>query len=338
MLPVLNTSAPAAREPRLPRRPRTLSAPRNDDTRRRREKPVRRWLTLATGPRFSRIGESSRILIWSWTAILMPHKRPRLARIFRVRWRRWLRRLERVTPALLAWVPSWGTSLLLHGLAILVLALYLYVRSGGPREGTFHGTFANQLTEDLTSLSDSDHAGDPFTRLKSTEPPSLSVEAPDPSIDVISQPEIPQIIRFAPELAGPEAPPELGPSLGTIVDPGPSNGAKGAAKVASFRLHAEDLTAPFSGRGGPAKAKLLRREGGTVHSEKAVEDGLDWLVRHQRSDGGWSLNYHAQCLGTGCPEQLSLESDTAATGLALLPLLGAGHLHTQKSRYQPNIR
>jgi Squalene-hopene cyclase C-terminal domain len=239
---------------------------------------------------------------------------------------------------LLAWIPSWGTSLLLHGLAILLLAIYVYVHSGGQRASTFQGTLSNQqLTEDLTSLYDSDHAGDPFTNLKSPEPPSLSVEAPETKIDVISQPEIPQIARFMPDLAGPEGPPELGPSLGTVVDPGPSSSTKGA-KVASYRLHAEDITAPFSGRGGVSKAKLLRREGGTVHSEKAVENGVDWIIRHQRPDGSWSLSYQTQCQGTGCSGQPSLESDTAATGLALLPLLGAGHIHTQKSRYQLNVR
>ena len=33
-----------------------------------------------------------------------------------------------------------------------------------------------------------------------------------------------------------------------------------------------------------------------------------------------------------------IESDTAATGLALLPLLGAGHIHTVKSRHQEAVR
>jgi hypothetical protein len=248
-----------------------------------------------------------------------------------------LRRLEQIAPVLLPWIPSWGTSLLLHGLALLLLALYFYVRSGGPHEGTFQSTLTNQLTDDLTSLYDSDHAGDPFTNLKSPEPPSLSVETPDPGLDAISQPQIPQLARFAPELAGPEGAAELGPSLGILDEPGPSPSKKGV-KTASYRLHSEDITAPFSGRGGPSKAKLLRREGGTVHSEKAVEDGLDWIVRHQRSDGGWSLNFQAQCQGSGCPGQPAMESDTAATGLALLPLLGAGHIHTQKSRYQPVVR
>jgi hypothetical protein len=267
----------------------------------------------------------------------MPQKRSRLGRILRVRWRLLLRRLERISPALLAWVPSWGTSLLVHGLVLLLLALYVYVHSGR-REDTIAGMVGHpQLTEDLTSLFESDHAGDPFTDVKSPEPPSLSIETPDPKIDVISQPEIPKIARFLPELAGPEGPPELGPSLGTIVDPSPNANGKGA-KLASYRLHAEDITAPFSGRGGPSKAKLLRREGGTVHSEKAVDNGIDWIVRHQRSDGSWSLNFQTQCQGSGCIGQPSLETDTGATGLALLPLLGAGHIHTQKSRYQTNVR
>ncbi len=55
-----------------------------------------------------------------------------------------------------------------------------------------------------------------------------------------------------------------------------------------------------------------------MRSEKAVEDGLDWLVRHQRPDGSWALNFHGQCQGAGCPEQFCLESETAATGLAHL--------------------
>lgn len=50
------------------------------------------------------------------------------------------------------------------------------------------------------------------------------------------------------------------------------------------------------------------------------------------------MNFHGQCQGAGCPEQVCLESETAATGLALLPLLGAGHIHTVKTRYQMNVR
>ena len=90
------------------------------------------------------------------------------------------------------------------------------------------------------------------------------------------------------------------------------------------------MTAPFSGRGEAARANWSRREGGTVHSEKAVEMALDWFARHQRADGGWALNYHSQCQGDGCPPGVSLESETAATGLALLPMLGRRSYPHQK--------
>ena len=96
--------------------------------------------------------------------------------------------------------------------------------------------------------------------------------------------------------------------------------------------------APFSGRSVEAKARMVRKEGGTVESEKAVEAGLDWIARHQRPDGGWSLDISPMCKGSGCPGHCDSVSDTAATGLALLPLLGAGHSHTQKGRYQETIQ
>jgi hypothetical protein len=206
----------------------------------------------------------------------------------------------------------------------LLLGLYWYARSGlRDQETELQTTIGQQLTEDLTSLKDSDHAGDPFTELKTNEPPSLSLTPPDPEVKLVNQPEIPKLAHFAPVVAGPDLP--------------KSTDLKGP-KTFVPTVHSEDITAPFSGRQGPAKAEMIRREGGTVRSEKAVQDGLDWLVRHQRADGGWSLNYRGQCQGDGCPAQESLDSDTAATGLALLPLLGAGHIHTAKSRYQAEVR
>ena len=86
------------------------------------------------------------------------------------------------------------------------------------------------------------------------------------------------------------------------------------------------------------RAKLVRREGGSAKSEQSVEDGLDWIVRHQRDDGSWSLNFQDYCKGTACPPQNATNSDTAATGLALLPLLGAGYIHTVKSKHQEAVR
>ncbi len=135
----------------------------------------------------------------------MRDQRPRLLRILRVRARRLVARLDRRAAVLLVWVPSWGTSLLIHGLLILMLALYFYAWSGR-REGDaeLRVTVGNQLTEDLTSLHDSDHAGDPFTALKSEEPPSLSLTPPEPDVKLFNQPEVPRLAHFAPVVAGPE--------------------------------------------------------------------------------------------------------------------------------------
>src|SRR5262249_10190691 len=157
---------------------------------------------------------------------------------------------------------------------------------------------------------DSDHAGDPFTSIKTDEPPSLSLEPADLDISRINQPEIPGLARFAPELAGPELP--LEPSTpanmpkSLVARASRARLTEGLSGIAT-RLHAEDMSAPFSGRDPAMKAKLVRREGGTVHSEKAVQDGLDWIVRHQRSDGGWSLNTRGQCHGDGCPDRGSMD-------------------------------
>ncbi|MHC5544701.1 prenyltransferase/squalene oxidase repeat-containing protein, partial [Singulisphaera rosea] len=118
----------------------------------------------------------------------MPHPRSRLRRILRVRFRRLMRRVDRIAPGILLWIPSWGTSLLIHGALLLLLALYVYAHSGGPREVVIQSSLPSQLTEDLTSLIPSDHAGDPFTDLKSPEPPSLSIEPPPPGLAVVNQP------------------------------------------------------------------------------------------------------------------------------------------------------
>ncbi len=222
-----------------------------------------------------------------------------------------------------------------------MLALYLYARAGSREPHEIRAEIGTRLGEDVTSLVASDHAGDPFTAIKTNEPPSLSIEKPSPETVAINLPAIPSLARFGPELAGPEM--LEGPDLGLATDAAAGRGAgagppSAKGKGPKFRVHAEDITAPFSGRSGLTRAQLVRREGGTVRSEKAVEDGLDWLARHQRDDGGWSLNFQGQCRGEGCPSHPCIDSDSAATGLALLPMLGAGHIHTAKSRYQGHVR
>lgn len=70
--------------------------------------------------------------------------------------------------------------------------------------------------------------------------------------------------------------------------------------------------------------------GATPESESAVELALEWLARHQLSDGSWSFNHRAgdhRCQGCLCDNPGSTTAPNGATGMALLPFLGAGRTH-----------
>jgi hypothetical protein len=120
--------------------------------------------------------------------------------------------------------------------------------------------------------------------------------------------------------------------------------------IAGSRLLADDPTKPHApaptapvapprfvaARRGAERDRTLAREGGTVSTEKAVEAGLDWLMRHQSDDGGWDADgFAARCrqpgptcdgLGKGQHgEDMPCPFDAAISALATLAFLGAGH-------------
>src|SRR5689334_20678254 len=107
----------------------------------------------------------------------MHQRRPRVVRIVRVRLRRSLRRLAHDPPEWLRWLTPWGTSLALHALLLFLLAVYVYARAASwiGESTTDRLEIAGQLRDDVTALKASDHAGDPFSTLKTDEPPSLSL-------------------------------------------------------------------------------------------------------------------------------------------------------------------
>jgi hypothetical protein len=218
-------------------------------------------------------------------------------------------------------------SILLHALLLLLLAFIfrLHHRAETPAMALESAIVDTQLGE-LTSLTVAKRSGDPFTLEDSKDPPSLGLEPADPQLKLVGQPQIAALSHFAPVFGGPLA------LSNTKINATALNGTIRLPNLAA------SIVAPFSGRQGLTRAKLLRREGGTAQSEQSVEDGLDWIVRHQRPDGGWSMNFQEQCQNPPCSLQRAIETDTAATGLALLPLLGAGYTHTVKCRHQGSVR
>jgi Squalene-hopene cyclase C-terminal domain len=253
----------------------------------------------------------------------------------------WGRMLEgEYNPDTLRSVPSWGMSVLLHAFLLLLLALAIQIGRGADRENKIiQPAVVDTQLGDVVSLVPANRAGDPFTTNDSPDPPSQGLTADNPEIRLVGQPEIPGLVRFAPVMASPLLDSSMTKATPLSVKPAPRG------RLGSFDMNlrlpefSEAVTAAFTGRQGLTKAKLLRREGGTARSEKAVDDGLAWIVRHQRADGSWGLDISDQCEAEPCPPQRTrFSSDTAATGLALLPLMGAGHIHTVKSRYQDAVR
>ena len=80
----------------------------------------------------------------------------------------------------------------------------------------------------------------------------------------------------------------------------------------------------------------MARHGGSAASEAAVERGLEWLARHQAADGSWRFDLSGCRCDGGCSFPGTVTSTTAATGIALLPFLGAGYTHEQ-GRYRETV-
>jgi hypothetical protein len=103
-----------------------------------------------------------------------------------------------------------------------------------------------------------------------------------------------------------------------------------------------DVPEVYRSRLDPNRFALAQRAGASPASEQAVERALDWLARHQDTDGRWDGatakyddgtpvkgddDYTIHCpAGETCfGECIYWEADTALTGLALLAYLGSGY-------------
>ena len=102
---------------------------------------------------------------------------------------------------------------------------------------------------------------------------------------------------------------------------------------------AQEPVEAFRQRDPEKRARVAQGFGGTAGTELAVELGLAYLARQQFPDGHWSLD---RFVGGDRPEYAEagpgeMNSDTAATGLALLSFLGAGYTH-REDKYQEVVR
>ncbi len=106
-----------------------------------------------------------------------------------------------------------------------------------------------------------------------------------------------------------------------------------------FFMPTGDIFGGYSvdGRSAGKRSELAMQNGGSAATEAAVEAAIIWLVKHQFPNGSWStIQDHPDCMGKcrfGSIEDGVLGSrnpkSIAATGLALLTMLGAGYTHRE---------
>ena len=108
-------------------------------------------------------------------------------------------------------------------------------------------------------------------------------------------------------------------------------GMAGGSRLPPDLLRAIDtsMQEKFKRRTQDGRSEGVHYRGGTPQSEEAVERALHWLAAHQRQDGSWNFNHLSEACQHYCTHPGSEASTTAATGLALLPFLGAGYTHKQ---------
>jgi hypothetical protein len=212
-------------------------------------------------------------------------------------------------------VRSSYTSLVVHLLVLIGLALFWIDRREPPRPRPIVIAMADAsepADEVGTDAAEAVMPGPP-----AAEPPSVApLAAADPEPLPAAEPVTP------PEMPVPLVPVEAVVAKGDGVF---ARAASLAQPVHAGTDAAAAIAAAFARRSGPDRGTAVRERGGSAASEAAVERGLAWLARHQAGDGSWRFDLSGcQCDG-GCRDAGTVSSTTAATGIALLPFLGAGH-------------
>jgi hypothetical protein len=209
------------------------------------------------------------------------------------------------TAALRRQTPAWAVSLLLHIVALLMLALF------------------------VSRPDDKPKATDISARAAEEDPSPTEFDAPLPR-PVIPEPtpaatltDIPTLLESGLSTLPAEPPVTAGFADVESLLPGLPEGMTGQEGIGPS-------TGPGVGPAGNDGFTGRQQRRGTANPviEAAVDRALEWLAAHQMPDGSWSfrLDTCPACQGK-CSRNGTYPDDAAATALALLPFLGRGYTH-----------
>lgn len=207
--------------------------------------------------------------------------------------RRWRRRAS-TSPPIAEKASPWLTSAAVH-MSVLILLGLLLLPMQPDRQITLEAqTYAERLGDQLVFDT------------------PLGADESDLTDEVLLTPD------HLPEVDDPLATPQ---QLDSLIE----------GNVATSDMPAAQIGLALRGRSEGMKKTLLGHYGGTALTEAAVQLGLEWLARNQRSNGQWSLVGPYATAGEH-------ENDSAATAMALLAFQGAGYTHDRPGSFQKNVR
>ncbi len=198
-------------------------------------------------------------------------------------------------------MPAWLVSFIVHLSVLMVLALIPLTQiADGPM--TFY-------------IGDSAGEGEGMEELDLGSAASPT-DTLDPTMEVI---EPTQVIDATTLLDNIKLP-EISPLTSTTA----------AATSSALKSLPTGIANGLSGRGGNLRGDLIKKFGGNGQTIEAVELGLQWLAKNQKSDGSWSLIGPYSDGGAN-------ENRTAATAMALNAFLGDGNTPLD-GKYKDNVR
>ncbi len=211
-----------------------------------------------------------------------------------------------------------------HVVALIVLAMLVIPGEVERRPRPIHVRFAPPAAE---SGADGGDRAVAVLVAGAKAAPAAAAE-PAPAVESTAEAPPPE-----PVAAATAALPAADPPLVAVTAPQASTPAATMRPASLSRPAAPaagaDAGDAFASRRGDARGRTARERGGSAASEAAVDAGLAWLAAHQGADGSWRCDLsNCRCAGA-CRDPGSVTSTTAATGLALLPFLGAGHTQSE---------
>jgi hypothetical protein len=211
-------------------------------------------------------------------------------------------------------VPAWVVSMLVHVMALLVMALIVGESALVTRPTVITATtFENEPEDDPLEIPKIDDA---------QEPEETNDPVPDVAMIADVAPEIPDLSGFTSEEDFVPPAPDSGDFSDETAPPSEMLARLGGS---GKNGSAGDLT-------GLRRGPKIGTRGVTPGGELAVDRALKWIVLHQMPDGGWSFDLAAcpSCMGRCSHSGTSKKDDRAgATAMALLPLLGRGYTHRE---------